>query len=830
MAGSGRPIVSDDMRGPSCEPRQAGRAWRVAFGCLALLAGLADVLAADVPYYFGTYAGTPSIGADDGPAAAARFNNPEGLAFDAVGNLYVADTGNRLVRKVSPDGTVSTVAGTVSGIVEGLDGPAASARFALNSAVAVDRSGAIFVADIAAIRRMSPDGKVTTFAGKSGDGTVGTGLEPPFNRLQALALNRDGLLLVSDDGNSLVRQVTPGAAVTTLAGSGQRGDVDGTGSAAGFYHPAGLAVDAAGVVYVADSGNNTIRRITPAGSVTTVAGAPGIAGSDDGVGVAARFNHPEGVAVDATGRLVVADTFNQTLRTISPEGQVSTLAGHPLTTAEEVTDGIGAAGTFGTPNGIALDAAGNAYVSDSICNTIRKVTPSGVVTTVAGLAPNRSAGAVDGDRPAARFFQPQGIAVAADGTCYVADTSNQVIRRISPAGIVTTLAGLAGQSGYANGTGAEARFSLPTGLAVDATGNVFVIDSNRAVRKITPAGVVTTLAGAGPGTGIPSDGTGAGAVFYFLSAIAVDPGGNVWVAEISRFDPLTGYRWARVHRITPTGVVTTVGELEGGPHVTYTGLAVDAAGLVYACDPNYSALVRLGPDGVKRTTFAGTGRIAFAPAAVVISPSGQVFLTDLDFGNCRIALLKPDDQLEIIGGGSYQSTHRDGLGTEALFNGVTGIGVDGAGAIYVACTDNTIRKGVPAAAPGIVVQPNDQTVAAGASVLFSVKASGVPDPTYQWYLNGTPIPQATGASYGLKAAGAADAGDYSVTITNSLGSVTSNKAALKITASTQPPPGGDAGAGGGGGAVSGWFLGALAVLGGLKATSVRRRAALGQQL
>ena len=288
-------------------------------------------------------------------------------------------------------------------------------------------------------------------------------------------------------------QTSPVYAWTTLAGQpGGQGNADGTGSAARFNCPVGVAVDSAGNVFVADYDNYTIRKVTPAGVVTTLAGSAGNGGSADGTGSAARFNQPSGVAVDSAGNVFVADTDNHTIRKVTPAGVVTTLAGSAG--ASGSTDGTGSAARFDDPEGVAVDSAGNVFVADTDNHTIRKVTPAGVVTTLAGSA--GASGSTDGTGSAARFYYPVGVAVDSAGNVFVADTGNHTIRKVTPAGVVTTLAGSAGNSGSADGTGSAARFNDPEGVAVDSAGNVFVADCfNNTIRKVTSAGVVTTLAG-----------------------------------------------------------------------------------------------------------------------------------------------------------------------------------------------------------------------------------------------------------------------------------------------------------------------------------------------
>ena len=284
---------------------------------------------------------------------------------------------------------------------------------------------------------------------------------------------------------------------TVLADSGKRfraaftngsGSVNSNGAvltvtaappSAGFGSPFGVAVDAAGNIYVADTVRHTISTITPAGVVSTLAGLSGSAGSTDGSGSAARFSQPRSVAVDAAGNVYVADRVNHTIRKITPAGAVSTLAGLAGTFGS--ADGTGSAARFNNPGGVAVDAAGNVYVGDFNNSSIRKITPAGVVSTLAGLS--GIFGSVDGTGSAARFNGPFGVAVDAAGNVYVADNGNATIRKITPAGVVSTLAGLAGSTGSTDGTGGAARFNDPFGVAVDAADNLYVADTvNNTIR------------------------------------------------------------------------------------------------------------------------------------------------------------------------------------------------------------------------------------------------------------------------------------------------------------------------------------------------------------
>lgn len=309
--------------------------------------------------------------------------------------------------------------------------------------------------------------------------------------------------------------------VTTLAGSPSSRSNDGAGAAAGFFFPTGITIDAAGNLYVADSGNNMIRKITPAGVVTTLAGflEGGIA---DGTGKAAGFHYPYNIAIDASGNLYVTDQGNYRIRKITPAGVVTTLAG---TGQVGSNNGPGNQATFYSPSGIVVDASGNVFVSEQGNNVIRKITPEGVVSTFAGSG---EIGSADGTGTAASFYVPSGMAIDANNNIYVADAFNNKIRKITPAGIVTTFAG-SGAQGATDGTGAAATFYSPAGLTVDAEGNLFEVDANNKVRKITPSGVVTTFAGSGISGDVNSSLTLA--TFSGPTGVTVDANGNVYVAD-----------------------------------------------------------------------------------------------------------------------------------------------------------------------------------------------------------------------------------------------------------------------------------------------------------
>ena len=455
-------------------------------------------------YTFITLAGQ-APGWFDGTGPAAQFNEPFGVAVDASGNVYVADTANNTIRKVTPAGVVTTLAGLAGSPGGATDGSGQAARFHFPSSVAVDGNNNVYVADSSnnTIRKVTPSGVVTTLAGLAGaaGGVDGTGSSARFDDPQSVAVDSGGNVYVADSTNCAIRKITPAGVVTTLAGKlGVSGTNDAaSGAAARFYEPYGVAADSNGNVYVADTRNHTIRKISPRGAVTTLAGLAGKPGSTDGTNSDARFSYPLAVAVDASDNLYVADSGNNTIRQVSPAGVVTTLAG--LAGTKGWTNGTGSGALFYEPVGVAVDGNGNVYVADTYNSMIRKVTtPGGVVTTLAGSM--SAPGSNDGAGSAAHFNYPCGVAVDAAGTLYVSDLANNIIRQITPAGIVTTLAGSASASqGTNDGTGSAASFANPAGLAVDTNGNVYVADYlNDTIRKIAPGGIVTTLAGR-PGRG-----------------------------------------------------------------------------------------------------------------------------------------------------------------------------------------------------------------------------------------------------------------------------------------------------------------------------------------
>jgi sugar lactone lactonase YvrE len=595
--------------------------------------------------------GLSGQGYRDGAAAEARFSYPNGLAFDSSGNLFVADSRNRLIRKITPSGMVSTVAGT-AGIAGSLDGPAAAAQFTFPADVTVDAADNIYVADSAdnIIRKIDAKGMVSTIAGLATQtgSTDGAGSAARFNGASALVVDAAGNLFVADSSNHTIRKITPAGMVTTFAGqAGKAGGADGSRTSAQFNNPTSIAIDREGNLYVMDGANYTVRKITPKGVVSTIAGTVGKSGSADGPAAKAQFNAAMGIGCDEAGNVYVADTFAATIRKIDAKGNVSTLAGTAGSSGS--VNATGVAARFSLPQRVAVDRTGNLYVTDGN-GQIRKITAAGVVSTFAGT-PAQS-GSADGAGPNARFSFTNGVVLDHEGNLFVADMDNGTIRKITRASVVTTFAGTPGKGGSADGTGAAAQFDGVATLAMASEGSLYAAEFyNNTVRKVTPAGVVTTFVGTAGKSG-GADGKGAVAQLSGPNDIAADSQGNLYIADFNN---------NTVRKITPEGVVSTLAGSAG------------KAG---------------SQDGV------GAAARFDGPAGVAPDTAGNVYVTELN--NHTLRKIGPDGRVTTIAGVPGKPGSVDGSGATARLNGPWGIAIDGHGDIFICDTgNNAIRKVTP---------------------------------------------------------------------------------------------------------------------------------------
>ena len=740
----------------SCGPPEEGAATKVESQQQPLTTGLGML---------GLVAGSPSVpGASDGAAVSALFNSPWSTAVDLDGNIYVADRSNYTIRKISPVGIVTTVAG-VAGQPGSADGYGPFARFAEPCGVAVDRTRTLYVAECSGhvIRKVSPDGRVITFAGYPGYSGYfdSTGVSARFNYPYGVAIDPSGNILVSDYGNAVIRKISPDGVVTTVAGTPKTGGYrDGPAAQALLNGPIGLTTDSTGQIFVAEYYNQVIRKIALDGTVSVVAGVPGGTGYIDGPSSTARFNRPVGVALNTSGTLFVSDQANHVIRAVtgavvstfagmggvygaadgtgsnarfynpanlsvdsqgnlyvpegshvtrkvSPSAVVTTLAGVANSTGS--TDGASAVSArFNQPGGVEVDGTGAVFVADSQNHEVRRVQPSGLVTTVAGNP--WFPGVVDGAGVAASFSTPYGIARSASGDLYVADCSGHTIRKIDTSGVVTTLAGTAGQAGYADGTGPNARFNSPVGLAVDTAGTVFVADTgNHTIRKISPQREVTTFAGS-PGQPGSVDDFGIVARFNHPLDLTLDGSGGLLVVDQSN---------CKVRAITPSQNVSTFAGtgtcgFANGPRLSAQfngprGITIDDSGAVYIADYSNHVIRQISTDGMV-TTFAGSpNQPAYADGTASVarfnSPYGIAFDRSTgnvvvgDLGNYAVRTITPSQVVATLAGTPQQAGLANGTGT-ARFNLPYGVAADGSGNYFVADTENHIIRMI--AANGVV--------------------------------------------------------------------------------------------------------------------------------
>ncbi len=429
-------------------------------------------------------------GFQDGQGTSAKFNNPIGVTLDTLGHIYIADTENHNIRQIDPQGNVITFAGSTKGYK---DAKGANAQFSFPYALHLSQQY-LFVADTNnhVIRQIDINGHVKTIAGVNTAGFLdGPATKAMLDSPVGITSDKQGRLYISEAGNHRIRRLTQFTFphVTTFVGNRTKGNKDGRGETASFHNTNDIISAPDGGYYVSDTKNHLIRKISAFGQVITFAG-DGTSGFKDGKGVAAQFDNPKGLALDSTGQLYVADAHNHRIRKIDPQGNVTTFAGDGT---KGTQDGQALSTQFDTPRGLAFDSVGNLYVTDSQNHRVRKIDTQGNVTTFAGSGQ----GFKDGQGTQAQFDRPWGIVLDDKGNVYIADMSNHRIRKIDPQGNVTTLAG-SGAAGFKDDKGSQAQLNSPQDLAMDASGNLYVTDTeNHAIRKIDAQGNVTTIAGIG---------------------------------------------------------------------------------------------------------------------------------------------------------------------------------------------------------------------------------------------------------------------------------------------------------------------------------------------
>jgi sugar lactone lactonase YvrE len=636
MAGSGSSGFSGD-NGPA-PAAQLNGAWGLALDQAGNLY-IADtknnrIRKVDPAGIISTVAGTGGTGfsGDGGPATAAQFAAPTGLAFDRLGNLFVADTANSRIRKINLGGVISTVAGNGEWRFAGEGGPATAASFYLPLGLATDANNNLFVADCgnSRVRKIDPAGTITTVAGDGNPNVfendvpaISTGIAD----VTGVTVDLAGNLLIASPGSGLVRRVDSNGRISNVAGSfagtGFSGD-GGPATTARLSGPIGVAVDATGNILFTDSYNNRVRKVTSlSGIISTVAGT-GIVGSsgDGGSATAARLASPFGVAVDTAGNLyiadnagneapfgglrIVGDTNDNRVRKVTPDGAISTIAGNG-TFGLSGDGGPATAAQLAGPTGVAVDNAGNLFIADFDNGRVRKVTPAGAISTIAGPVLSDP------------LDRPLSVAVDGDGNIFYAVSYRNQIRKITPQGTVSIVAG--GNTGGFGGDGGSAlaaKLNIPMGLAIDAAGNLFIADTdNNRVRKVTPQGTISTVAGNGSdgfGGGFPND-TGSGdggpatSAQLVPLAVAVDRYGNLFI---------TDYHNSRIRKVTPTGTISTV----AGNSISGTGGPGLGQLLFSYPNPPYDIGGFSGDDG------PATGAQLNHPTGLAVDANGDLFIAD----------------------------------------------------------------------------------------------------------------------------------------------------------------------------------------------------------
>lgn len=541
--------------------------------------------------------GTPGYAGDKGPATSAQLGWPIGVALDTLGNLYIADAANSAVRKVSMDGTITTIAGNGTEGYSGDNGPGSRAQLSHPDGVAIDAAGRVYIADYYnnVIRKVSTSGTITTVAGN-------TKLNHPID----VAVDSAGNLFVVEQ-DSIVKKVSTNGTVTTIAGNGQLGYTGDNGPAksSGLCYPNGIALDAAGNLYIADGCDNRIRAVSTTGTITTVAGngSSGYSG-DGGAATSAELDNPQGVAVDADGNIYIAELDNR-IRKVATDGTIVTVAGN----GDSIYIGDGGAATsaeLGSPPSLAVGADGNIYIADTDNNRIRKLDSNGTITTVLG----------DTFPSTYDLNRPFGVAVDALGNVYAADTYNKVVRKNS------AVIGLP--------------FDFPTGIAVDIAGNVYVADTSRnVIWELQPGIGMIVIAGYDSTGGYSGDGgLATRALLNSPWGVAVDAHGNLYIADSGN---------DCIRKVDSSGTITTVigGGITYAPH----GVAVDASGSLYIADTGHDVVRKMTNGTI--TTIAGTGTRGYSgdggaatsaelhtPQGVAIDADGNVYIADT--GNSRI--------------------------------------------------------------------------------------------------------------------------------------------------------------------------------------------------
>jgi len=626
----------------------------------------------------------PGFSGDGGSAVNAQLNNPQGIALDSLGNLYIADQGNQRIRQVTPAGTISTVAGTGTAGYSGDNDPATGAQLNQPQAVAADAAGNVYVADAgnSRIRRFTPGGTIATFAGTGVSGSSGDGgpaAAATFMSPSGLAFDASGNLYISDGAANRVRMVNLAGHVMPVAGTGTAGSAGDTQPAvsAELSNPQGLALDGAGNLYIADDGNRRVRQVDVQGNINTFAGSGSFIGppGDGGPATSAVLLGPVGVAADSNGNLYIADLIGA-VRVVNAN-MIQTVAGSNTTPLPFSGDGGPAdLAQFAAPFGLARDTSGNLYVADLTNFRLRKIDANGTISTVAGNGTQSDSG--DGGLASNATVTPRALAVDSQGDVYIGGSS--VVREIANGNISRVAGG--GSSGLGdNGPATSAVLgSYLPGLAVDSHGNIYIADYfNQRVRMVTVAtGIITTIAGNGT-AGYSGDGAPAvSAELKYPAGLALDAGGNLYIADSQN---------CRVRMVSAVnGVISaasTISTVAGNGTCGSTGDSGQATSaeitkpMAVAVDGNGNLYIATAGNTIRKvsggmiTTVAGNGIAGYAgdgglatsaqldsPMGLAVDPGGNIYVSDSN--NAAVRVLQPETEPMLTVSSTHSGTFAAG--------------------------------------------------------------------------------------------------------------------------------------------------------------------------
>ena len=572
--------------------------------------------------YLGNY--IPGFSGDT--TGVISLNNPTDIFFDSAGNLWIADYGNGRIREYGTNGVASTVAGGGTSYTEG--GFPLASFLAGPHSVVVDSANNFYIADadqnrVFKVTPTTSTNRITTLAGSATRGFAGDGAAAnaaALNTPWGVAIDGSGNVYFVDLNNARVRVVSASTGnISTVAGNGvlhYSGD-GGPAQNALLSGPSAVAYSSTGV-YIADTANQRVRQISLSGTISTVAGngTPGYAG-DNGAAGSSQLSFPGALAVDASGFVYIADTGNNRVRKMV-NGTINTVAGNG--TSGYSGDGSSAtSATLSSPSGLAVDSAGNIYISDYGNNVIRKVSPAGVISTYAGNGGQGYAGD-GGPATAAELNAPLGLALDSSGNLYIADSGNHVVRVVSPAGTIKTFAGTGTLGDAGDGLLAvNALLATPTGIVIDSTGNVYISDAGQnRIRMVTPAGLILTVAGNGK-AGYAGDGNPATqAQFNTAAGIAIDPLGNIYIAD--QFNNAIRF-------LQPVSPVPSTGSITNGASNLMGPVAPGESVTIYGSGIGPATLTVSQPDVFGNTqTYAGGTRVYFngVPAPIFYAWAPQV--------------------------------------------------------------------------------------------------------------------------------------------------------------------------------------------------------------